>query len=223
MIAKKRWRGGGRRFIQLWTNVKRSQAYYDLSVYARSALIELLDRYTGCNNGMSGLGCRQLADALHCSRDRAAKALREVDDSGLATPLTGGIWRGKKATEWRLNFYRCDKTGELPILNWPALSQSVWKDAKDRVAGHKHSPSPSPRTQKLKTPTSRNAHSPSARTHIDIYQGDTESVTRSEGATQRPSDRPLEQASNNFARLDDPRVVAAERMAAKCTKLPDRA
>jgi hypothetical protein len=77
VTARKSWRRGGRRFIQLWTNVKRSEAYYGLSVYARSALIELLDRYTGCNNGMIGLGCRELADALNCSRDRAAKALRE--------------------------------------------------------------------------------------------------------------------------------------------------
>jgi hypothetical protein len=204
MTAKQRWRKGGRRFIQLWSNVKRSQAYYGLSVYARSALIELLDRYTGCNNGMIGLGCRELATALDCSRDRAAKALRELDDSGLATPLTGGVWRGKKATEWRLSFYRCDKTGELPTHNWPARSQSVCEDAKDRVTGHKPSPSPSDRTQTLKTTIRANAHSPSGATHIDIYQGNTEFVTASEEATEQPCDRPKTQASNYFGRFDDP-------------------
>ncbi len=175
MTARKRWRKGGRRFIQLWTNVKRSAAYHGLSAYARSALIELLDRYTGCNNGMIGLGCRELADELNCSRDRAAKSLRELDDSGLARPLTGGAWRGKKATEWRLNFYRCDKTGELPIHNWPTRSQSVCEDAKDRAAGHKRSLSPFGRTQEPKNPISEIPASPSGRTHIDIYQGGTES------------------------------------------------
>jgi hypothetical protein len=45
MANKKGWRKGGRRFIQLYTNVKRSEAFHGLSVYARCALFELLDRY----------------------------------------------------------------------------------------------------------------------------------------------------------------------------------
>jgi hypothetical protein len=162
---------------------------------------------------MIGLGCRELASALNCSRDRAAKALRELDDSGLARPLTGGVWRGKKATEWRLSFYRCDKTGELPIHNWPARSQSDCEDAKDRIAGHKPSLSPSHGTQAPKNITTRNAHSPATRPHIDIYQGDTEFFTGSEEVTQRPSDKRIERASNNFGR-------AAERMATN--KAPQR-
>jgi hypothetical protein len=146
-MKKRRFKGGGRRFIQLYTNVKRSEAYHSLSVYARCALIELLDRYNGINNGMIGLGCRELAEALNCSRDTAAKALRELDDSGLARPLTSGAWRGKRATEWRLTFLRCDKTGEFPVSNWTPHSQSVWKDAKVRVPGRKRSLSPCNRTQ----------------------------------------------------------------------------
>src|SRR5262245_14982003 len=150
MNKRRRFKGGGRRFIQLYTNVKRSQAYHDLDVYARAALFELLDRYTGINNGMIGLGCRELSEALKCSRDRAAKALRSVDDSGLAHPLTAGFWRGKRATEWRLTFYRCDKTGELPKSNWEPRSQSARKDTKVRVEGHKASVSPPGRTQEPK-------------------------------------------------------------------------
>ena len=137
VAKKRRFKGGGRRFIQLYHNVKRSRAYHDLGVYARCALFELLERYTGINNGMIGLGCRELSEALNCSRDTAAKALRELDDSGLVRPLTAGVWRGKKATEWRLTFFRCDKTGELPILNWDPSSQSVSQDAKVRVVGRK--------------------------------------------------------------------------------------
>jgi hypothetical protein len=98
MSSKRRFRGGGRRFIQLYHNVKNSRAYHDLSVYGRSALVELLARYTGINNGMIGLGCRELADELGCARDTAAKALIELDNAGLARPLTHGVWRGKKAT-----------------------------------------------------------------------------------------------------------------------------
>ena len=99
--------------------VKRSQAWHDLSLAARCALIELIDRYNGINNGMIGLGVRELAKALRCSQGTACNALRELDDLGLARSTTGGMWRGKRATEWRLTFHRCDKTGALPIKSWP--------------------------------------------------------------------------------------------------------
>ena len=221
VVKKRRFKGGGRDFIQLYHNVKRSRAYHDLSVYARCALFEVLERYTGINNGMIGLGCRELAEALNCSRDTAAKALRELDDSGLARPLTAGVWRGKKATEWRLTFFRCDKTGELPILNWDPSSKSVSQDAKVRVVGRNRSVSPSGRTQEPKNSMNENPLSPSGRTHIDIYQGDTELVTCSEEATQHNAE-PLQQASNG---CDDPRVLslgtwgrAAERIAGKSRK-----
>ena len=202
---KRRFKGGGRRFIQLYHDVKRSRAYHGLSVYARCALFELLERYTGINNGMIGLGCRELAEELNCSRDTAAKALRELDDSGLVQPLTAGVWRGKKATEWRITFFRCDKTGELPILNWEASSQSDSQDAKVRVVGRKASLSPPGRTQEPKNPMSEKPLSPYCRTHIDIYQGGTELVTCSEEATRRSSAEPLQQASNG---CDDPRVLS---------------
>ena len=74
VMKKRRFKGGGRRFIHLYHNVKRSQAYHDLSVYARSALFELLERYTGINNGMIGLGCRELAAELNCSRGTAGQS-----------------------------------------------------------------------------------------------------------------------------------------------------
>ena len=52
-MSKQRQRRSGRRFIQLWSNVKRSTAsYHGLSLGGRSALLELLDKYSGANNGM---------------------------------------------------------------------------------------------------------------------------------------------------------------------------
>src|SRR4029078_8644144 len=109
VVKKRRFKGGGRRFIQLYHNVKRSRAYHDLSMYARCALFELLERYTGINTGMIALGCRELAEELNCSRDTAARALRELDDSGLAQPLTAGGWRGKKTTECGPTFFSSAK------------------------------------------------------------------------------------------------------------------
>ena len=108
----------GRQFLQLYANVKRSRAYHGLSCYARAILFELIDRHTGINNGMIGLGVREAAYELDCSQSTVSKAMRELDDSGLARPLTPGVWRGKRATEWRLMWLRCEKTGDLPVSNW---------------------------------------------------------------------------------------------------------
>src|SRR5687768_12728185 len=119
MGSKRSRRKSGRRFIQLWTNVKRSEAFHGLSAYARCALIELLDKYTGINNGMIPMSVRELRDRLHCSIYTAGKALHDLDDAGLAHPMEVGDYRGRRATTWRLTFYRCDATGALPVTNWP--------------------------------------------------------------------------------------------------------
>ena len=120
---KRRFKGGGRRFIQLYHSVKRSQAYHGLSLAARCALIELMDRYNGINNGMISMSVRELANRLKCHHSTAARALRDLDDARLAQPTTLGAWRGRRAAEWRLTFFRCDKTRDLPVLNWsPAAS-----------------------------------------------------------------------------------------------------
>jgi hypothetical protein len=168
----RRRRGSGRRFIQLWTNVKRSAAYHSLSCGARAALFEILDKYTGINNGMIGMGARELADRLDCSKQGAANFLNELDDSGLARPTFLGTWRGKRASEWRLTFYRCDKTGELPVLNWEAHSQSTRLTEPVNDVGHKPALSQRGRTQERNSPMKSKPLSQRSRTHIDIYQRD---------------------------------------------------
>lgn len=182
----RRRKSSGRRFIQLWTNVKRSAAYHGLSLAARCALIELLDRYSGANNGSIGLGVRELAESLNSSTDTAARALRELDDSGLASPLTGGHWKGKRATEWRLCFYVCNKTGELPIKTWASREVSDERDTKVRPEGHKPFKCPTAGTHIPKSSMSEPPKCPTTRTHIDIYQG----VQRL--AVSAPTPEPLE-------------------------------
>jgi hypothetical protein len=167
-----RKRKGGPSFIQLFKFVKRSQAYHDLSTYARCLLFEILERYTGCNNGMIGLGVREASFALNCAHGTVCKAMRELDDSGLAQPLTPGAWRGKRATEWRVTFYRCDKTGELPIKNLPEVT---WESAKGHVGKHKGGleapPMSARKAQKPKNPISENALRSRSEAHIDSNQG----------------------------------------------------
>jgi hypothetical protein len=197
MSGKRRFKGGGRRFIQLYHNVKRSQAYHDLSVYGRSALFELLERHTGCNNGMIALGVRELSEALKCSHGTAVKAFRELDDANLARPVKLGAWRGKKATEWRLTFYRCEVTGELPILNWQPRSEVTAKSAEGHVGKCKPPLRSCWKAQTPKNPITERSLRSRGEAHIDIYQGGAKLVTCSEGATQEHSVQPLKHASNN--------------------------
>jgi hypothetical protein len=134
-MSKRRGRASGPPFVRLFRFIKRSQAWHDLSLPARCALIELIDRYNGINNGMIGLGVRTLANELKCSQATATRALRELDDSRLATAMAVGFWRGKRATEWRLMFHRCDKTGDLPNKSWPAREVHL-RSAKGSAGKH---------------------------------------------------------------------------------------
>jgi hypothetical protein len=171
--TRKRRDGSKRRFIQLWTNVKRSQAYHGLSLPARGALTELLDRYkgTGTNNGMIGLGVRELAEELKCSQRTAGRALKELDDANLARPMVIGVWPGRKATEWRLTFYVCDKTGELPIKNWAARSECHQRSATGSPRKRKPPPRVITNAQTPKNPMNGKSLSVTRVAHIDIHQG----------------------------------------------------
>lgn len=114
---QRKMRGQGRKsppFMQLFHYVKRSTSYHGLSLPARALLTEIHDRYNGSNNGMIALGRREIEYELHCGAATACRAMSELDDSGLARPLTPGAWRCRYASEWRLMWLRCDKTGDLP-------------------------------------------------------------------------------------------------------------
>ncbi len=167
-MTRPRQKRRGRPFIQLFRNVKRSQAYFDLDVFARAALIEILDRYTGINNGLISISVRELAEALGYQKSRAAKALCDLDDSGLAHPTSVRKWPSRKAVTWRLTLYRCDASGEPPVMNWPAR-HSALADRMVREGGLKEPHSPPGRTQKQKNPMNRSRHSPPGRTHIDVH------------------------------------------------------
>jgi hypothetical protein len=178
-----------RRFIQIYSNVKRSQAYHGLSWVARCALIELLDRFTGCNNGLIVLSVRDLAEDLNASPATAARALQELDDSGLVHPMDIGTLKGRRATTWRFTFYRCDKTGELPVTQWPERTKPGKYSLESRstvspvrrkppVASHQRDSKGShcltSETQNGNSSINDPAHCLMGETHIDIYQGEGE-------------------------------------------------
>lgn len=131
--GRNRRKQSGRRFIQLYSNVKRSDAYHSLSALARCAMIEVLDKYTGINNGMIVMSVRDLAERLNCSRNGASRALRDLDDAGLVRPMEVGTLKGRRASTYRLTFYRCDKTGYLPTSRWPERLRTVPPESHEGV------------------------------------------------------------------------------------------
>jgi hypothetical protein len=173
-----RRRKSGPPFVQLYRFVKRSQAWHELSVYGRCFIIEILD-----NNGMIGLGVREASEALKCSRSTALRAMCEVDDAGLARPTTVGAWRGKRATEWRLTFYRCDKTGDLPNKSWPTRSQFGTGTAKGSLGNRKTNLSSGREPQTPKNPMNENAVSSARGTHIESNHRVAETVGHLIGGT----------------------------------------
>ena len=171
---KGRSKRSSRRFIQLWTNVKRSRAYHGLSAYGRSALFEILDRYTGINNGMIQLGVRELADELNCSTGSAWNALRELEDARLIEPSQLGTWRGKRATEWRVMFYRCDRNHDLPVTSWPARDPFSRVNTKSTGLNTKTSPVHGDEQNHEKTQSDRHRTVHGAEHYIDIRQSESD-------------------------------------------------
>jgi hypothetical protein len=209
---------GKRKFLRLFTNVKRSVNYHGLSNYARCLLFELIDRYTGINNGFIGLGAREAAYELGCSHGTIINAMREIDDAGLARPTKLGSRLGKKATEWRLTFLRCDKTGELPINEWkqrPPHHEVSQENTKGQPGKHRLPVRSARETQEpnssMNGPEVRSARV----THIDIYQGPggtveltQEGVTLAESLSEAESNQ---EASNNVGLSANPKNLSKRR------------
>jgi hypothetical protein len=214
-------RRSSRRFLSLFTNVKRSRAYHGLSCVARALLFEVIDRFNGCNNGMIGLGCREASHELNCGKSTAARAMHELDDAGLARPTKVGAWRGKQATEWRLMFLRCDKTGELPATQWEQrtpYSESHQKDTKVPPQVHRESLSPATGTQTPNSSMNEEGPSPATGTHIDIYQGGRGCGEGTEPDAATPLGtlpEGLKEGEKNFGPSVDERISSLKAMEAK--------
>lgn len=105
------------RFVMIEEYILRSDAWRDATLYARCALIELMRRYNGKNNGSIAISIRDLAGLLSCQKSRAARALLELEELGfIETKRIGGFAvRNRKASEYLLTMHRCDLTGHVPV------------------------------------------------------------------------------------------------------------
>jgi DNA-binding transcriptional regulator YhcF (GntR family) len=112
--TKRRRRGQGPTFIQLFHWMVDLPVWHSLSPRAVVAYLELARRYNGNNNGTLHLSVRELARAWNWSRASAARAIEELVDKGF-TEITRDSGfnlkdRKRQATEYRLTVLFCDLT-----------------------------------------------------------------------------------------------------------------
>jgi hypothetical protein len=101
------------RFVRLTHGMMQSQAWRSLDGNARAIYVELAMLYRGNNNGRIGLSVRQAAEAIHVSKDTAARAMSRLQDRGFIVAVTKGRFvRKRHATRWRLTEFKCDLTGQ---------------------------------------------------------------------------------------------------------------
>lgn len=114
----------------------RSAAWQSLTSHEKASYLELKRRFDGHNNGMIGLGERELSRSLHSSRETARRALHGLIEKGfirIAKP-SGFQVKCRVATEWRLTELKCDVTGELPTKEF-----ARWCPLEKQTTGASHS------------------------------------------------------------------------------------
>lgn len=178
--ADKRGRSkGGGKFVALPEFMLSTDAWRMASPVARAILIEVLRLFNGANNGRLAMSARDAADRVGCSKDTAARGLRELQEHGLLEQASAGYFsrRSPKATEWRVAWHRCDVSNALPsksFLRWAPKNLEIRpttgtarSDLRDSSAEN-HSLLSDHRDSKAGfVPSIR----PTTGTHIDIYHG----------------------------------------------------
>jgi hypothetical protein len=112
--TKRRRRGDGPTFIQMFHWVVDMPVWHSLSPRAVVAYLELARRYNGTNNGSLHLSARELAEAWGWSKDAAACAIRELLEKGFVEVTRASGFnvkdRKRQATEYRLTTFFCNRT-----------------------------------------------------------------------------------------------------------------
>jgi hypothetical protein len=116
--------------VRLYRWMLDSPAYLSLTCPARAVLIEIARGHDGTNNGRLGLSIRRASERCNIARGTAQRAFVELQERGFIDCMTKGAFSRKAlhATEWRLTWWGCDVTGELPskkFMSWGREKQNA--------------------------------------------------------------------------------------------------
>ena len=92
-------------FVVLYQWEMDCQAYRHLSVYGRALLMEFRKVYNGHNNGKIVMSVRQAAKLINCTKNTAAKTIKELEGKGWIRNVTEGSFSqktNKTASTWRI-------------------------------------------------------------------------------------------------------------------------
>jgi len=108
---------------RIYAHWKRLPAWSSLSLAARCVLLEILMDYRPGNNGRLAWACRKAGRAVGISKDRAARALSELEMRGWITcERVAGFGRRNVPAEYALAMFPNDVTGD------PAsFAFEIWK------------------------------------------------------------------------------------------------
>jgi hypothetical protein len=118
-------------------------AYLSLTCPARAVLIEIARDHDGINNGRLGLSIRRASERGNIARGTAARAFAELQERGFIDCMTKGGFNRKAphASEWRLTWWSCDVTGELPskkFMSWGREKQNAVSKYPVAVSNQSH-------------------------------------------------------------------------------------
>jgi hypothetical protein len=119
MPRKKKPRGGDR-FVKLPHYLLSHPSWCEMSAVAALLLIEVKRRYNGYNNGEIGLSCREAGVVAKCGKDRAQRALYELEYYGHILLKYSGTFGNRKASEYILT--------HQPVGNHPSTHD--WKPSR---------------------------------------------------------------------------------------------
>jgi DNA-binding transcriptional ArsR family regulator len=116
----------GKPFVQLFYCWWSSPVIRSLSSVERDALVSILTRYNGHNNGKLPVSVRWLSLELGIGKSTAQRALDRLRAAALIERVVAGRFQGRlsRATRWRVTCYGCDVSAKQPT-DWtrlPALS-----------------------------------------------------------------------------------------------------
>jgi hypothetical protein len=102
------------RFISLPHAVYDSPSFAALSPIDIAALVLLIRKHNGHNNGAISLGVREIAARCYCCKTTASKALQNLQRAGLVSLVHKGhlvpeFGRPNPASRWKLNFLDRDE------------------------------------------------------------------------------------------------------------------
>jgi hypothetical protein len=116
----------GKPFVQLFHCWWSSPVIRSLSSVERDAMITIMMRYNGHNNGNLPVSVRWLSRELGVGKSTALRALDHLRAAGLIERVVAGRFQGRlsRATRWRVTCFACDVSGKQPV-DWthlPALT-----------------------------------------------------------------------------------------------------